>query len=139
MLFVVWIVTPLTNIYLFIVNNRNTIKSSEICSKLTVRTSERRHEVFLGLESGKSKKMGSSNIPSEYQNGPKLCKTLCTKFSPLFPYFVAFYSKCWKILESAANKEVLVRNGLWYSPAGNYMIKVSNRNTRTRGEIFWGH
>ena len=32
----------LTNIYLFNVNNRNTGKRCEICSKLTIRTSERR-------------------------------------------------------------------------------------------------
>ena len=31
------------NIYLFKVNNRNTIKKCEICSKLTIKTPERRH------------------------------------------------------------------------------------------------
>ena len=31
------------NIYLFQVNYRNTRKRSEICSKLTIKTSERRH------------------------------------------------------------------------------------------------
>ena len=32
-----------TDIYLFKVNNRNTRKSCEICSKLTIKTPERRH------------------------------------------------------------------------------------------------
>ena len=32
-----------TNIYLFKVNNRNTRKRCEICSKLTIKTPERRH------------------------------------------------------------------------------------------------
>ena len=31
------------NIYLFKVNNRNTRKRCDICSKLTIKTSERRH------------------------------------------------------------------------------------------------
>ena len=31
------------NIYLFKVNNRNTRKRCEICSKLTIKTPERRH------------------------------------------------------------------------------------------------
>ena len=31
------------NIYLFKVNNRNTSKKSEICSKSTIKTPERRH------------------------------------------------------------------------------------------------
>ena len=35
------------NIYLFKVNNRNTGKKCEICLKLTVKTSERRHYVVL--------------------------------------------------------------------------------------------
>ena len=33
---------PLTNNYLFKVNNKNTEKSCEICSKLTIKTLERR-------------------------------------------------------------------------------------------------
>ena len=32
------------NIYLFKVNNRNTIKRCEICSELTIKTTERRRE-----------------------------------------------------------------------------------------------
>ena len=34
-------------IYLFEVNNRNTRKCSEMCSKLTIKTPERRQDVFL--------------------------------------------------------------------------------------------
>ena len=37
----------LTNIYLFIVNNSNSRKRCEICSKLTIKTSERRSTVFI--------------------------------------------------------------------------------------------
>ena len=33
----------LSNIYLFKVNNRNTRKRCDICSKLTIKTSKRRH------------------------------------------------------------------------------------------------
>ena len=39
--FAIW-----TNIYLFKVNNRDTNKSCEICSKLTIKTPERRHWYF---------------------------------------------------------------------------------------------
>ena len=37
------------NIYLFNVNNRNTRKRCEICSKLTIQTPERRQTLFLLL------------------------------------------------------------------------------------------
>ena len=36
-----------TNIYLFNVNNRNTTKRCEICSKLTIKTPERRHSLLV--------------------------------------------------------------------------------------------
>ena len=36
-----------TNIFLFIVNNRNTRKRCEICSKLTIKTPQRRSTVFI--------------------------------------------------------------------------------------------
>ena len=35
--------TYAANIYLFKVNNRNTRKNCEICSKLTIKTPEQRH------------------------------------------------------------------------------------------------
>ena len=35
------------NIYLFIVNNSNTRKGCEICSKLTIKSPERRSTVFI--------------------------------------------------------------------------------------------
>ena len=38
---------PPTNIYLFIVSNRNTKKRCEICSKLTIKTPERCSTVFI--------------------------------------------------------------------------------------------
>ena len=41
------------NIYLFKVNNRNTRKSCEICSKLTIKTPERRQQVNVSWESVK--------------------------------------------------------------------------------------
>ena len=37
------------NIYLFKVNNRNTIKRCEICSKLTTKIPERRHRRRSGI------------------------------------------------------------------------------------------
>ena len=40
---VFFIVIYPADIYLFKVNNRNTRTSCEICSKLTIKTSERRH------------------------------------------------------------------------------------------------
>ena len=38
------------NIYLFIVNNSNTRKGCEICSKLTIKSPQRRSTVFINFE-----------------------------------------------------------------------------------------
>ena len=41
--FIINIITNPVKIYLFKLNNRNTRKRCEICSKLTIKTPERRH------------------------------------------------------------------------------------------------
>ena len=58
------------NIYLFNVNNRNTRKRSEICSKLTKKTPERRHAGLLVIPSSNAtfQKSSDKKAFSNYSN-----------------------------------------------------------------------
>ena len=110
LVFWLYLRTLLANIYLFIVNNRNTRKGCEICSKFTIKTLERRqlrHSSVFMVNFEYISHLFLVFLFLILNNVSWITRTTIDPWEILHPLFSAFFNFFIYLLECLVNYQIL--------------------------------